>query len=131
MAENERVIIQLLEEQQEELFQTETKKQQVSCAVYENDTYLGGATASIFGNTLHLSLLAVKKSARKQGIGTLLMNYIEKEAQNYHCTYITVNTQDYQARQFYERFGFSVFGEIKDTPFEGTTKYYLKKERTQ
>ena len=127
---NERAIIQLLEEQQEELFQTETKKQQVSCAVYEEDVYLGGVTASIFGNTLHLSLLAVKKTARKQGIGMLLMNYVEKEAQNYHCKYITVNTQDYQARQFYERFGFSVFGEIKDTPFEGTTKYYLKKERT-
>lgn len=45
-----------------------------------------------------------------------------------HCKYLTVNTQDYQALPFYKKNGVIIFGELEDSPIEGTTKYYLKKE---
>lgn len=43
---------------------------------------------------------------------------------------MTVNTQDYQARKFYERHGFEVFASVENMPFVGTTKFYLKKQLT-
>lgn len=53
----------------------------------------------------------------------------------YNCRYdedinqtgIRMETWDFQARGFYEKNGYNVFGEIKDCP-PGTICYFLKKE---
>ncbi|WP_438725415.1 GNAT family N-acetyltransferase [Enterococcus sp. DIV1368c] len=89
---------------------------------------MGGAVASLFGNTLHLSLLAVDQSYRHEGIGSRLIEAVQQTALENQCLYMTVNTQDYQAREFYERHGFEVFASVENMPFVGTTKFYLKQQ---
>lgn len=97
----------------------------------EDKNWLGGAIANLFGNTMHLSILGVDANFRRRRIGTHLLSEIEKLALDNHCLYLTVNTQDYQARNFYEKFGFEVFGYIEDTPFIGTVKFYMRKKLTK
>lgn len=60
-------------------------------------------------------------------LGKKLVPKIEAFARERESRYLTVNTQDYEALAFYQKLGLTVFGSIDDTPFVGTTKYYLKK----
>lgn len=98
-----------------------------SLAVYAESTYIGGIVAKKWLNTTHISLLALEKDYRQQGLGTELLKKAEAFALTEGSQLITINTQDYQAKDFYLRFGYEIFGELKDCPFEGTTKYYLVK----
>ncbi|MDO1605047.1 GNAT family N-acetyltransferase [Lactobacillus sp. YT155] len=130
LEENKENIIAILNTQQQELFSdvVQANERLFSIGAFENDEWRGGAIAKLYGNTMHLSLLGINIECRHQGVGTALMKKIEQLSIENKCLYLTVNTQDYQAREFYEHFGFEVFGSIKDTPFIGTTKYYLKKK---
>lgn len=100
----------------------------ISLGIMESDNYLGGVIGKIKGNTLHISLLGLKESFRGNGYGNLLITEAQKIAEECQCKYITVNTQDYQGLAFYKKIGFIVIGQLDNSPFEGTTKYYLKKE---
>ncbi|WP_161842057.1 GNAT family N-acetyltransferase [Candidatus Enterococcus huntleyi] len=126
--ENSERISQLLTDQQIELFgEGSENKEFFSIAAYQEEDYLGGLTAVLTGNRLHISLLAIKPTYRGQNYGTLLVEEAEKIATAKHCKHLTVNTQEYQGLTFYQKLGFSVYGQIEDCPFEGTTKYFLRK----
>jgi ribosomal protein S18 acetylase RimI-like enzyme len=56
------------------------------------------------------------------------MNAIEEEARKLGTQIFTISTQDFQALGLYQKLGYEVFGELKDVPFKGTTKYYLTKK---
>ncbi|WP_086349156.1 GNAT family N-acetyltransferase [Candidatus Enterococcus clewellii] len=101
-----------------------------SLAAYEDGTYIGGITASNWMNTTHVSLLAIDKNYRKHGLGSKLLIQAEQFAQEQQAEIITISTQDYQAKGFYEKHGYTVFGQLADSPFKGTTKYYLEKRLT-
>ena len=79
-------------------------------------------------NATHISLLAINKNYRAKGYGTQLLKKAETFAVESGSSLITINTQDYQAKTFYEKQGYHVFGQLADTPFVGTTKYYLVKQ---
>lgn len=122
--ENVEQIIHILEKHQHQKFSEIT----FSFAVMKDDIYQGGLTAKKTGNRVHISLLAIKEENRGSGLGSLLLEKIELIAKNKSAKYLTVNTQDYQGLGFYQKYGFTVFGELTDCPVEGTTKYFLKKE---
>ena len=126
--ENEEAIARILHQQSAELTASPPIKDTFSICAIENEQWLGGLTASLFGNTLHLSMLGVAKEFRGKKIGSRLIERLEEIAHQHNCLYMTVNTQDYQAKSFYEGHGFSVFAHLADTPFTGTTKFYLKKK---
>jgi predicted N-acetyltransferase YhbS len=75
---------------------------------------------------LFIAALWVNEANRGGGIGTALMQEAEKEARHRGCTGIFLDTYSFQARPFYERLGFSVFGELRDCP-AGEIRYYLSK----
>ena len=85
----------------------------------------GALVLKIFGNTAHISLLAVSSEYRGLGIGHNLVDAAIKTSKALNLMHITINTQDYQAPDFYQSIGFIIFGQLADTPFIGTTKYYL------
>lgn len=87
---------------------------------------LGGATANVFGGWVYLSLLWVEESLRNLGYGAELMNRLEREAMGLGCRYAHGDTYSFEARPFYERLGYEVFGMLEDYP-EGHCKYFLKK----
>ena len=126
--ENANKLIKLLNEHQLEEFGNYLEEsQRISLAIYQKNTYVGGLISKITGNRMHISLLAIKEEYRGERYGYSLIKEIEKEALQYNCKHLTVNTQEFQGLGFYQRLGFSVLGKIEDCPFEGTNKYYLHK----
>ena len=90
------------------------------------DAILGGAFGHVWGGWLDLSLLWVAEPLRGQGYGKKLLEAAEKEARAQDCRGVFVSTFSFQARPFYEKFGYEVTGEIPDYP-SGHAFYFLKK----
>ena len=86
----------------------------------------GGVLADCFGGWVYISLLWVEKSLRNLGYGTQLMQMVESEAMELGCTHAHLDTFSYEARPFYEKLGYELFGTLEDYP-PGYKKYFLKK----
>ena len=90
------------------------------------DAILGGAFGHVWGGWLDLSLLWVAEPVRGQGYGRKLLEAAEEEARAQGCRGVFLSTFSFQARPFYEKFGYEVIGEIRDYPI-GHAFYFLKK----
>lgn len=75
---------------------------------------------------MHVDLLAVPESLRGQDVGTALMQRAEAMARERGCVGAWLDTFAFQARGFYEKLGYNVFGEIPDHPV-GSARYFLRK----
>ncbi len=87
---------------------------------------LGGAYGHVWGGWLDLSLLWVAEPLRGRGHGRELLEAAEDEARSQGCTGVFLSTFSFQARPFYERFGYEVVADIPDYP-AGHTYHILKK----
>jgi GNAT superfamily N-acetyltransferase len=92
----------------------------------ERDAIMGGAFGDLWGGWLELTLLWVAEPLRGQGYGARLLLAAEEEARTKGCRGVFLSTFSFQARPFYERFGYEVFGELPDHP-EGYSLYFMKK----
>lgn len=72
----------------------------------------GGLAGTSGRGLLHIDLLWVRPERRGDGIGSKLLRLAEAEARARGCTGVWLNTFDFQARAFYERHGYSAFGEL-------------------
>ncbi|MEI5989222.1 GNAT family N-acetyltransferase [Enterococcus crotali] len=127
--ENETELIALLSKNQEEIKKIPAEQNTAfSIALYDDQHYIGGITANKWMNATHISLLAINKDYRGKGYGSQLLQKAEQFAIKEGSSLITIHTQDYQAKTFYEKFDYHVFGKLDNTPFTGTTKYYLVKK---
>lgn len=97
---------------------------------FDNDKLIGGAIGFVEFNWYFLDLLYIDEEYRNRNIGTNLIKEIEKFALEEHLTGVRMETWNFQAKGFYEKNDYSVFGEIKDCP-PGTIDYHLKKEFKQ
>jgi len=84
---------------------------------------LWGWTAYTF---MHVSLLYIPEEMRTSGLGRQIMKMAEEEALERECKAAWLDTFSFQARAFYEKLGFEVFGQIEDYP-PGHSRYFLKK----
>ncbi len=91
----------------------------------------GKIIAGLCGETrwgwLSIETLAVEEGYRHQQIGSRLLEAAEAEARNRNCHGVFLDTYTFQAREFYERKGYTVYGKLEDFP-KGYTKFYLWKE---
>jgi GNAT superfamily N-acetyltransferase len=87
---------------------------------------VGGLYGSTLFSYLRVDLLFVPESMRRNGIGRRLMAEAEAEALRRGCHAASLDTYSFQARGFYERLGYSVFGIIDDCP-PGHSRIYLIK----
>jgi len=90
-----------------------------------SDALVGGLWASTGYGWLYTQMLLVPDSLRGQGVGQRLMREAEEEARRRGCHHAWVDTQ-FGARPFYERLGYTVFGELPDYP-PGFTRSFLQK----
>jgi len=87
---------------------------------------VGGALGDVWGGWLDLTFLWVAEPIRGKGYGERLLRAAEDEARAHGCRGIYLDTFSFQARPFYERFGYEVFAELPDRPV-GHTSYFMKK----
>ena len=108
---------------QEQAFHDVNKK-----IVDEDGNMIAGCIATIYcWKILYVELLWVDEAYRKCGLGTTLLNELEKAALEADCSLIHLDTFDFQAKDFYLKHGFEVFGVLEDCP-ENHSRYYLKKK---
>jgi GNAT superfamily N-acetyltransferase len=86
----------------------------------------GGLWGRIAYDWLFIELLSVPEAARGQGLGRQLMEQAEAIARNAACTGIWLDTYEFQARGFYEKLGYALFGTLDDYP-AGQKRFFLQK----
>jgi GNAT superfamily N-acetyltransferase len=91
----------------------------------------GEVIGGLWGETifchLHIDLLFIPEPLRRTGIGRRLMGDAEAEAIRRGCRGAWLDTYSFQARGFYERLGYTVFGAIEDHP-PGHRRLFLNKD---
>lgn len=132
IAENEKKLEILLEQHSDshEEVVLPYEPEPVSLAAFEGTHYLGGLTGTIVWNHLHISLLGVDTQTRQGGIGSALLKAAEKIALERGCHLMIVETMSWQAPGFYEKNGFTSFGQVESMPKKGQKKIYLVKYLT-
>lgn len=80
---------------------------------------IGGLVASSRWGGFHVEMVALPPALRGKGIGSRLLDLAEQEARRRNCYHMLLDTQAFQAKSFYERHGFTVFGQIA-----GPAPYY-------
>jgi len=91
-----------------------------------NNAILGGIIGGTYWSWLYIDLLWIDESVRHLGYGRKLLAAAEEEAIRRGCTRVFLDTFSFQARPFYEKHGYIVFGELKDFP-PGHARYFLQK----
>ena len=66
---------------------------------------IAGAFGWTWGGTCYIRYLFVAENMRGHGQGTMLMRAIQKEANSRDCRQIVLETFDFQAFAFYQKFG--------------------------
>jgi GNAT superfamily N-acetyltransferase len=92
----------------------------------ETGAIRGGILADLWGGWMHIRFLYIEESLRQQGYGSRLLKAAEEEARGKGGRNAFVETFSFQARPFYERHGYQVFGELHDYP-AGHNYYFLRK----
>src|SRR5258708_3422664 len=92
----------------------------------ETNKLVGGLLAEIWAGWMHIEFLWIDEPFRHKGFATQLLQAAEADAQQKGCTDVHLETFSFQARPFYERFGYKVFAELPDFP-PGQIFYFLRK----
>ena len=129
LMENIQTLMKMLEEHHQAVLKEIPvyDSQPVSFAAYDKGVYLGGLTGKIVWNHLHIDMLAVTSNLRHSGVGTALMARAENLALSHDRQLIIIEMINWQAPGFYQKMGYSVFGEVKDIPVANSHKIYLVK----
>jgi GNAT superfamily N-acetyltransferase len=92
----------------------------------ERSEVLGGLLGNIWAGGFHVGTLGVAVPLRGQGFGRELMQQAEAYAIRRGCTKAFLETFSFQARPFYEKLGYHVFGTL-DHPV-GHQLYFMSKQ---
>ncbi len=91
----------------------------------------GNIEAGLLGATgwqwLNIDIVFVDPARRNIGLGRAMVQRAIVMAQARGCIGVMLDTFDFQARGFYEKLGFVVFGELHDMP-PGHRRYWLRRE---
>jgi GNAT superfamily N-acetyltransferase len=89
-------------------------------------TVIGGILGHTRWRWLYIDKLWVDELVRGKGIGSGLMAAAEDLARARGCTDASLDTFGYQARPFYEKLGYELFGTLEGYP-PGSRQYFLRK----
>lgn len=86
----------------------------------------GIKTCLYFEECMFVTILFVDEPYRKKGLGSLLLRHAEHQAKSVGIKLSHLDTFDFQAKDFYLKQGYEIFGVLNDCP-KGHNRYYLKK----
>ncbi|MBZ0302483.1 MAG: GNAT family N-acetyltransferase [Anaerolineae bacterium] len=102
--------------------------QPLNLFVRANDgTIMGGLLGVTYWNWLYISILWVHEDLRGKAFGTDLLRAAEREAVARGCHSVCLDTMSFQALPFYQKQGYSLYGQLNDFPI-GHQRYYLQKK---
>lgn len=84
----------------------------------DDGNIVGGLLGESFWGWLHIDILWVDERLRGEGYGARLIAAAEAEALRRGCKHCLLDTFSFQARPFYEKLGYQVFGVLDDYPGE-------------
>jgi len=88
----------------------------------------GGILADMYNwHIVNLHAIWVMEEYRGKGYGTKLLKAVEEEAKKERGTLIHTDTFDWQAKDFYIKNGYEVFGILEDCP-KGHKRFFMKKD---
>jgi len=90
----------------------------------DKQSYIGGILANCYWDGLEIDTLWVSPSHRGNGLGAKLLQHAEQYALTNGSVIAFLRTVD--AKTFYEKSGYSVYGILEDRPI-GTFLYHMKK----
>ncbi|KTD48056.1 GNAT family acetyltransferase [Legionella rubrilucens] len=91
------------------------------------DKVIAGICSEVYTwKLLYISVFFVEEKYRNQGLGTILINKVEEKAKQLGVTLAHLDTFDFQAKDFYLKHGYEVFGILDDCP-QGHKRYYMRK----
>ncbi|MDW9175577.1 GNAT family N-acetyltransferase [Legionella pneumophila serogroup 1] len=95
--------------------------------IKDDNNVIAGIDAKIYHwGILFIDILFIAESHRKKRLGTYLLNKVEAEAKQAGATLVHLDTFDFQAKDFYLKHGYEVFGVLDNCP-PGHQRFYLKK----
>ena len=87
---------------------------------------IGAIEGGIWYGWMTIKYVWIDEASRRAGLGRRLMARAEAEAIRQGCIGIWLDTFSFQARPFYEKLGFRLFGTIDDFP-PGHKRFFLQK----
>lgn len=96
--------------------------------IKDGDKVIAGIKSEVcLWGILYIERLFVDEAYRNNGLGSLLLNKVECEAKiEVNASLAHTDTFDFQAKDFYLKHGYEVFGVLDDCP-PGHKRFYLKK----
>ena len=92
----------------------------------DQDQVIGALLGETGRGWLHVDVVWVDEHARSQRIGSQLVEAAEAEAVRRGCHSAYLDTFSYQAKPFYEKLGYTLFGMLDDYP-PGYQRFYMQK----
>ena len=105
----------------------------VGLGIFKRDsenTLKAGIYGWLWGACLEIDYLWVDGGLRGQGIGRRLLQNLEKEAISRSARVAVLDTFDWQASLFYQKYGYEIFGTIEGYG-KDHKKYFMRRDLTQ
>ena len=101
--------------------------QRVAVYLRDDDGAIQGGLVGFFAwRWLSIEWLWVNETLRGRGHGSALLRQAESLARDARCVAVKLDTYEFQAKPFYEKHGYVVFGVLDGYPAD-TRTYYLRK----
>lgn len=94
--------------------------------VKEEGKTLGVILAKTFYGALHIKQLFLEKKLRGKGYGTRLMDKAMKRGKELGCSFVHLETMNFQALEFYRKLGF-ILEYTREGYHQGVSMHYLRK----
>ena len=86
-----------------------------------------GVSGYTWGGCCFVSYLWVARASRGKGLGSALLDAVERHASGKHCRLVLVSSHSFQAPQFYARKGYQPVARIDDHPVGHWSASYVKR----
>ena len=83
-----------------------------------------------FWQIMSVDVLWVREDCRGRGLGSRLLQTAEEYTREQGGSLVHLDTFDFQAREFYEKHGYTAFGVLEDCP-TGHCRFYMEKKLWQ
>lgn len=100
----------------------------ISRKLVDDGRIVAGINATFYWNgAVYVDALWVDEGYRGSGLGKQLLKEVEEEGLRRGAGVIHLDTFDFQAPEFYQACGYTIYGKIDDCPLKGHCRYSLQK----